>query len=166
MKVLGIDPGLAQTGWAVVEQGQDTQSFTLRGAGLIKTTPGESLPQRLQRIQSTLTQVLKEHAPQSVAIEEIFFLKAAKSILGTSQARGVILVATTQSGVPLSEYNPRQVKIVLTGNGQAKKNQMQKMIQMLLKLHSPPRPDDVADAMAIALCHLRSNRYKKLICLK
>ncbi|MBI4051466.1 MAG: crossover junction endodeoxyribonuclease RuvC [Elusimicrobia bacterium] len=161
MKVLGIDPGLAHTGWAVV-QSENPQSFSLLDAGLLKTTPAQTLENRLKSIHTNLTQIIREHQPQTIALEEIFFMKAANSILGTSQARGVILLTAAQSGTTLSEYNPRHVKTALTGNGRAKKNQMQKMIQLLLKLSAPPQPDDVADAMAIALCHLRSTRYQKL----
>lgn len=160
MRVLGIDPGLSETGWALVaSEGTATR---LLESGLIKTLPGVPLPERLGALHAGLSEVLRRGRPQEVAVEELFFLKAAHTVRATLQARGVVLLAAAQSGAPVREYNPRQVKVALTGSGAAGKPQMQRMVQALLGLPEVLRPDDVADAAAIALCHLRSGRAKGL----
>ena len=159
MNVLGIDPGVSETGWAVLNF---DQSPALISAGLIKTFPTTELPERLRAIHEAVSRLIQEHRPDSVAIEEMFFLKAAHTIRATLQARGVILLAVAQARLPISEYNPRTVKLTLTGSGSADKPQMQRVLQKALNLAAILKPDDVADAAAIALCHIRSNRYKKL----
>lgn len=159
MIVLGIDPGVSETGWAVLESGAD-KTPRLRAAGLIKTQPGPALSERLKAIHNALVAILAEHQPQEVAIEEMFFLKAAHTIRATLQARGVILLAAALARKPVSEYNPRTVKLTLTGSGTALKPQMQAIVQKSLGLAQRLKPDDVADAAAIALCHLRSQRVK------
>jgi crossover junction endodeoxyribonuclease RuvC len=119
-------------------------------------------PERLRTIYGELLRVLKEHEPLAVAIEEMFFLKAAHTIRASLQARGVILLAAAQARKPISEYNPRAVKLSLTGSGSAAKAQMQSAVQKSLGLKEKLRPDDVADAAAVALCHLRSQRISRL----
>ena len=161
--VLGIDPGLADTGWAVIVQPEGGGVPLLRDAGIVKTSAGSPLPSRLAAIYARVTEIIERHRPRRVAIEELFFLKAAKSVSAVSQARGVIILAASHAGSDVFEYNPRQVKSTLTGNGKAPKPQMQKMVQHLLHLAHPPHPDDVADAMAIALCHLRFERLNRMI---
>lgn len=160
MIVLGIDPGVSETGWAVLSG--ESAAPALRAAGLIKTTPDLPLPERLKRIFAAVSALIVEHRPETFAIEEMFFLKAANTIRGTLQARGVILLAAAQAGLPISEYNPRTVKLTLTGSGSAEKAQMQKVVQKTLGLAEVLRPDDVADAAAIGLCHMRMGRLKKL----
>lgn len=160
MVVLGIDPGVSETGWAVLMG--ESSAPSLRAAGLIKTTPDLPLPERLKRIFAAVSGIIAEHQPETFAIEEMFFLKAANTIRGTLQARGVILLAAAQAGLPISEYNPRTVKLTLTGSGGADKLQMQKIVQKTLRLAEMLRPDDVADAAAIGLCHMRMGRLKKL----
>jgi crossover junction endodeoxyribonuclease RuvC len=157
MRVLGIDPGVSETGWAVLEDGP-----ALLGSGILRTAAGLPLPDRLLAIHEGLSRVLRESRPDAVAVEEMFFLQAAHTVRATLQARGVVLLAARQSGCPVREYNPRQVKMTLTGSGAAAKAQMQRMVQHALRLAEPLRPDDVADAAAIALCHLRQNRSKSL----
>ena len=161
MNVLGIDPGVSETGWAVLESSPGAAP-RLVASGLVKTYPREPLCERLRAIHGALAGILQEHRPDEVAIEEMFFLKAAQTIRGTLQARGVILLAATQAGKPISEYNPRAVKLALTGSGAAAKAQMQSAVQRSLGLAERLRPDDVADAAAIALCHLRAQRVKRL----
>ena len=163
--VLGIDPGVSETGWAVLSSA-DGSPVRLLASGLIKTFPVTPLPERLRAIHEELAKLLQEHRPDEVAIEEMFFLKAARTIQGTLHARGVILLAAAQAGRPISHYNPRTVKLTLTGSGDAAKPQMQKMLQKALGLADILRPDDVADAAAIALCHLRSNRFKRFTVLE
>ncbi len=162
MRILGIDPGVADTGWAVLEQLPPGGSARLLASGLVRSAPPAPLPERLLAIHKEIGALLNAHRPEAMAIEEMFFLKAANTVRASLQARGVILLAASQARVPVSEYNPRQVKSALTGSGAALKPQMQKMVQRALGLPDILRPDDVADAAAIALCHLRSARIKRL----
>ena len=162
MKILGIDPGMADTGWAVVEQPEPAQPARLFASGIIRTSPRSRMSERLLAIHGELAALLREHRPHAVAIEEMFFLKRADAMRSTLQARGVILLAVAQAGASVAEYNPRQVKSALTGSGRAEKAQMQRMVQRTLGLAQPLRPDDVADAAAIALCHLRLSRYQRM----
>ena len=163
MKVLGIDPGVAQTGWAVLETGPRGGDAGLIASGLLKTYPATELPARLESLHASLRELISTHKPETLAIEELFFMKIARSVAATSYARAVILLAASQHRCPVAEYNPRTVKISLTGNGNALKPQMQKMVQAILKLEKPPQPDDVADAMAIGLCHLKHVRFQSRI---
>lgn len=161
MIILGIDPGMADTGWAVVES-LPSSPPRLLGCGVIRTDPPAALPERLLRIHAGILALLKEHRPSDMAVEEMFFLKAAHTVRATLQARGVILLAASQCGASVREYNPRQVKLALTGSGSADKLQMQKMVRSALGLSEILRPDDAADAAALALCHLRSMKGKGL----
>lgn len=158
--VIGVDPGLSETGWAVLEKGP-----RLIASGCIKTSPKTPFPKRLMEIHAGLAEIIAEHRPGSAAIEEMFFVKVAHTIRATLQARGVAMLALAQGRLDPREYNPKQIKIALTGSGAAQKPQMQKMVQAALKLRAPLRPDDVADAAAIALCHLRQGRMKKFVVL-
>jgi crossover junction endodeoxyribonuclease RuvC len=159
MIVLGIDPGVSETGWAVLELAG--RAPILAASGLIRTMPATALPERLKIIHAAVTALLQEHQPDEVAIEEMFFIKAANTIRATLQARGVILLAAAQAGRSVHEYNPRTVKSALTGSGSADKAQMQKVLQKALNLEALLKPDDVADAAAIALCHARAGRLNK-----
>ncbi len=154
--VLGIDPGLATTGWGVVEK--NTSQPRLIAFGSIETTAGRRLSDRLCTIRKDLDRLIDTYHPSVMAIEELFFTKFAVSIAGTAQARGVILLAAAERGLALAEYNPRSVKVAMTGFGDADKLQMQTMIQRVFHLTEIPRPDDAADAVAIALCHLQTNQ--------
>lgn len=149
-----------ETGWAVVRPGSESPSLV--ASGLIRTSPKSCLPDRLHAIHKALAEVIAEHAPESVAVEDMFFLGAAPSIRGTLQARGVILLAAAQAGRPISEYNPKTVKLSLTGSGSAGKPQVQRAVQRCLKLAKILRPNDVADAAAVAICHMRSSRMGRL----
>lgn len=163
-RVLGIDPGLSETGWAVLESAEG--QARLSASGCIRTAAGAPLPDRLRDIHGRVAGVIRRHRPAHLALEEMFFLKAAHSIRATLQARGVVLLAASQSATPVSEYNPRHVKAALTGSGSAAKAQMQRMVQSLLRLPRRLTPDDVADAAAIALCHMRSSRMKDFVVLE
>ena len=164
MTVLGVDPGLADTGWALVED--RPAGPALLASGILRTSPRAALPERLEQIHAGLLRILRERKPEQLAVEEMFFLKAAHTVRATLQARGVILLAASQSRVPVQEYNPRQVKIALTGSGSADKVQMQRMIRSALSLRDVLRPDDVADAAAIALCHLRRSKARRFTVLE
>lgn len=159
--ILGVDPGVSETGWAVLAGGPGAPPRLL-ASGLIKTTPREALPARLRAIHGALSRAIADHAPDSVAVEEMFFTTVAHTVRATLQARGVVLLAAAQAGKAVSEYNPRTVKLTLTGSGRAEKAQMQRAVQKSLGLAEILRPDDVADAAAIALCHLRGSRLKGL----
>ncbi|MBI5629408.1 MAG: crossover junction endodeoxyribonuclease RuvC [Elusimicrobia bacterium] len=159
--ILGIDPGVSETGWALLNA-DCSGALKLGACGLITTPAHRELPERLRDIHRSLSLVFREHQPDSVAIEEMFFLKAAHTIRGTLQARGVILLAAAEARRPISEYNPRTVKLTLTGSGSAGKPQMQRALQKSLGLADILRPDDVADAAAIAVCHWRSSRMRRL----
>ena len=160
MGILGVDPGLADTGWAFLEP--DGPSARLVEAGLIRTPSSDALPRRLMTLHHELSAVLRRLKPEGLALEQLFFTPMARTQFATTQARGVILLAAAQSGAAVSEYNPREVKQALTGNGNADKMQMQKMVQRILALKELPRPDDVADAMAIGVCHLRFRRLSRM----
>ncbi len=158
--ILGVDPGVSETGWAVIEAA--ASSPRLAASGLIKTYPSSEFPERLSFLYRSLCAVIEEHEPALMAIEEMFFLKAAHTIRKTLQARGVLILAAAQHGRRVREYNPRTVKLSLTGDGQAKKPQIQSAVKRALGLTDILRPDDVSDAAAIALCHLRSERGSHL----
>ncbi len=159
-RVLGVDPGVSETGWAVLAAGQGAPA--LLDSGCIRTSPRTPLPERLKTIHRALGDVFRRHAPCSMAVEEMFFVKVAHTVRATLQARGVVLLAAADAGVEVREYNPRQVKMALTGSGAAPKAQMIRMTQAALNLKEPLHPDDTADAAAIALCHLRAGRARGL----
>ncbi|MBU0952240.1 MAG: crossover junction endodeoxyribonuclease RuvC [Elusimicrobia bacterium] len=155
MIVLGIDPGLARCGWAVIEQKPNKEN-SIVGFGCIETPAKMDLPQRLSILYSSLENIIKKYKPQIASLEKQYLFQNAKSVLATSQARGVILLAMSSSNLEIREYNPKQVKISVTGYGAADKQQIQRMVKIILKLKEIPKPDDIADAMAVGLCHLNS----------
>ena len=155
MKILGIDPGLDRTGWAVLEKGGPGAAARVLASGLIHTPKTLALEKRLSAIYDALSLVITANTPQAAAIEEVFFSKRADTQANTTHARGVILLACEKKSLPISGYNPREIKKTVSGNGSADKAQMQKIVQITLGLKEIPKPDDVADAMAAALCHLR-----------
>ncbi len=155
-RVLGVDPGLATTGWGVLEKAP--KGIALIDFGAIVTPSSTALPERLLQIKQELASLIQTHKPEVLAIEELFFAKFAVSIAATAQARGVIVLVAAEAGLPVLEYNPRAVKMAMTGFGSASKLQMQSMVQRQFRLKELPKPDDAADALAIALCHLQTNR--------
>jgi crossover junction endodeoxyribonuclease RuvC len=153
--VLGIDPGLSLTGWGVVlKNGAD--KISLIEYGCVKTDTSKKLVDRLKSIYLTLTEIIQKHKPELMAIEELFFMKRASSVAQVGQARGAILLSAAMENLPVFEYNPRHVKMALTGYGSADKNQIQQMVKLLLRLKEIPKPDDSADALALAICHINS----------
>lgn len=154
MKILGIDPGLDRTGWAVLEHLPPARPRLL-ASGLIHTDKELPLPKRLAAVYEELSAVILENLPEAAAIEEVFFSKRADTQANTTHARGVILLACEKLGLKISAYNPRMIKKTLSGNGAAEKKQMQRMVQLTLALREMPSPDDIADAMAAAICHTR-----------
>jgi crossover junction endodeoxyribonuclease RuvC len=152
MIVLGIDPGTANTGYGVVAQ-QRGRMVALDG-GVVETPAGLPLERRLTTIHARLVELIDEHAPVAIAIEDIYFGANARSALAVGQARGVVLLAAGQRGLPCGSYTPQQVKGAVCGSGRADKLQVQEMVQRLLALAELPRPDHAADALAVAICHL------------
>jgi crossover junction endodeoxyribonuclease RuvC len=161
MLALGIDPGTATTGFGLVREEHD--EYVLVDCGVILTSADEPMPRRLLRLHSQLSGLIVTCQPDAVAVEELFFNKNVRTAIAVGQARGVILLAAAQAGVTAYEYTPLQVKQAVVGYGRAEKRQVQEMVRLLLGLEAPPQPDDAADAVAVALCHLQSARiYQRL----
>ena len=154
MRILGIDPGYGITGFGIVDAQRN--NFRLLQYGAITTPPGTDFPLRLQMIYNDMTQLLQVAQPDCVAIEELFFGQNVTTGIGVAQSRGVILLAVQQAGLPIYQYKPMQVKQSVVGYGNATKHQVQDMTKRILHLSATPKPDDAADAIAIALCHARS----------
>ena len=161
MLVLGIDPGTAITGYGLVRE--DDEGLALVGCGVITTPSDQPLPQRLQTIYHGLAAIIGQHRPDQVAVEELFFSRNVRTALSVGQARGVVLLAAAEAGLPLHEYKPLEVKQAIAGYGGADKRQVQEMVRMLLQLERVPEPDDAADAVAVAVCHVHSARMRALI---
>ena len=155
MRILGIDPGYGITGFGVIEA--DRGNCALLRCGAITTPAGMDFSARLEIIYEDMRSLLAAVKPQAVAIEELFFGQNVTTGIGVAQSRGVILLAIRQAGVPVFQYKPMQVKQAVVGYGNATKHQVQDMTKRLLGLSAMPKPDDAADAIAIALCHARSS---------
>ena len=155
MIILGIDPGFAIVGWAVIES--ERGNVRPLAFGAITTPAHTSLESRLYMIERDLTSVIEKYRPDEMAIEELFFNTNITTGIAVAEARGVILCTAHKLGVKISEYTPLQVKQAVVGYGRAEKKQVIAMVTSLLKLEKPPKPDDTADAVAIAICHARSS---------
>jgi crossover junction endodeoxyribonuclease RuvC len=151
MIILGIDPGLANTGWGVVEQ--KGSKLRCLAYGCVVTRAGEPVAQRLAIIHDAVQQVIVRYAPEAAAVESVFFGTNAKSAFATGQARGVALLATADAQLELGEYSPVQIKSAVVGSGTADKKQVQYMVRTILGLDHEPHPDHAADALAAAICH-------------
>jgi crossover junction endodeoxyribonuclease RuvC len=155
--VLGVDPGTARLGYAVV-RGEGNR-LALVSADVIVTPPDIEMHLRLQRIFHALSEVIQRTQPAEVAVEELFFAKNATTAIGVGQAHGIALLAAAEAGLSVSEYKPMQVKQAIHGYGLATKAQVGEMVRVLLGLEAPLRPDDTADAAAIAICHLHTTHF-------
>ncbi len=155
--ILGVDPGIADTGFGVIRK-TDSGRLACLDYGSIKTKAKTELAERLEIINKELSKIIKRHKPDLVAIEQLFFCKNVKTALVVGQARGVMLLTARQSKIPTVEFTPLQVKQAVSSYGQASKMQVQKMVRLLLNLKEIPRPDDAADALAIAICAGNSSR--------
>ena len=155
MRILGIDPGYGITGFGLIDaqRGQ----YQLLNCGAITTAPNTDFSWRLEVIYNDMVQLLQVSQPEAVAIEELFFGQNVTTGINVAQSRGVILLAIQQAGLPVFQYKPMQVKQAVVGYGNATKHQVQDMTRRLLNLSAMPKPDDAADAIAIALCHARSS---------
>ena len=151
MIVLGIDPGTAHTGYGVVAA-HGSRLVALDG-GVIGTGPDERLERRLARIHARLCDLIAEHRPSALAVEDLFFGQNVRTALAVGQARGVVLLSAGLAGIPCYSYTPQAVKLAVCGSGSAGKDQVQRMVGALLALAQPPRPDHAADALAVAVCH-------------
>lgn len=154
MRVLGIDPGVATIGFGVIDA--DRTSQRLVQYGVISTPAGLPLSRRLFMISQDMSQLLETFSPDEIAVEELFFSKNITTGIAVAHGRGVVLLEAERAGIPLYEYTPMQVKQAVVGYGGAEKKQVMLMTQRLLKMTQIPRPDDAADALAIAICHARS----------
>lgn len=158
---MGIDPGTAITGYGLLEV-EDSFSPRLIDCGCIRTSKREKVPERLATIYWTISKIISKYDPQEVAIEEIFFSKNVKTALSVGQARGVIILAAYGEEREIFEYTPLQIKQVITGYGRAKKEQVKYMVEKFLHLDQSYSPDDITDAIAVALCRYYSRKLEKL----
>ena len=159
MLILGVDPGTARLGYGIVESlGGDVEAMVY---GVLETAPAEPMPRRLVELYEGLTQVITEFRPDAVAVEKLFFSRNVTTALTVGQARGVVLLAAALAGLPIAEYTPAEVKQSVSGYGNADKSQMQEMVRVVLNLDHLPRPDDAADALAVALCHSQIARQRE-----
>lgn len=159
MKVLGIDVGTAITGWSVLEK--ESNMLKVIGYGVITTSKDLEMSERLLIIFNELKEIIDTFKPNDMAVEELFYFKNSKTVISVGQARGVILLAGIISKLNIIGYTPLQVKQAVTGYGRAEKFQIQNMVKTILKLSTIPKPDDVADALAIAICHLNSVNLRR-----
>jgi crossover junction endodeoxyribonuclease RuvC len=160
MLVLGIDPGTATTGYGLVRETETGPALVAYGT--IQTPAGAPMPDRLRTIYQELKELIALHGPDTAAVEKLFFQRNVSTAMSVGQARGVALLALAEAGVSVGEYTPRDVKLAVAGYGGADKPQMQQMVRAILNLPEVPRPDDAADALAVAICHLHSMRMKAL----
>ncbi|MEK7517292.1 MAG: crossover junction endodeoxyribonuclease RuvC [Patescibacteria group bacterium] len=158
MRILGVDPGIARTGWGVIEC--QMSNVKCQNYGCVETSAKHESSERLKEIYNSLTGIIGKYNPDSLAVEELFFNTNAKTAFIVGQARGVILLAAGQRNIPISIYTPLQVKMAITGYGRAEKAQIGQMVKVLLKLREIPKPDDVTDALAVALTHAFTNKFK------
>ncbi|MFQ5855755.1 MAG: crossover junction endodeoxyribonuclease RuvC [Anaerolineae bacterium] len=162
MLVLGIDPGTATTGYALVREvgGRQVQ---LVNYGVIRTPSNRPMAERLKKLYHDLSDVIAGSQPDQAAVEELFFSRNVTTALSVGQARGVAMLAAAEAGLPVYEYKPRAVKQAVVGYGNASKEQVQQMVRVLLGIEEIPRPDDAADAVAVAICHIHSAPFDTLV---
>jgi len=155
MIIVGIDPGTATTGWGIIKVNEKDQNIRCVNYGVIKTSPKLPSPKRLNIIYNQLSKIIEKYNPKIIAVEKVYFFKNLKTAMPVAEAKGVISLLAAKKNIPLQEFTPLQVKMAIIGYGRAEKIQIQKMIKNLLNLKELPKPDDAADAIAIALCAAR-----------
>lgn len=158
MKVLGIDPGYGRVGWSIVEGNFSKQRLV--DVGCLETNPKDDIVRRFEVIHEFMNELLEEFKPDAAAVEELYFSKNVKTAIDVAQARGVILLSIIQAQVPCFNYNPMDIKTTVAGYGKAPKQQVQTMVKAQLKLRAVPKPDDAADACAVALTHMFSYKLQ------
>jgi crossover junction endodeoxyribonuclease RuvC len=161
MLVIGIDPGTATTGYGLVRE-DSAGKLILVDYGVVLTPAKNSMPQRLSQLFHSLQEVLTEHQPDHSAVEKLFFQRNVRTAISVGQGRGVALLALAEAGLAVDEYTPMEIKQAVTGYGGADKQQVQQMVRALLQMEELPQPDDAADALAVAICHLHSARLRSL----
>ncbi|MEP7103492.1 MAG: crossover junction endodeoxyribonuclease RuvC [Candidatus Dojkabacteria bacterium] len=161
MIVIGIDVGFAICGWSIVEK-TTIGELKLIDCGVITTKSTEEISYRLKQVYEALNELIALFSPDCMSVEDLFFFKNEKTIIKVGMVRGVILLAGNKNNLPVYNYTPLQVKTAVTGYGRAEKAQVQKMVKLIFKLKEVPKPDDAADAVAIAVCHLNSIHYNEL----
>lgn len=164
MIILGIDPGIAIVGYSIVEC--KGNKFNAIEYGCIRTDSTLFFPDRVKIIYDRLIEIIEKYKPDDLAIEELFFNKNVKTAIKVGQARGVEILAGVNKGLDIFEYTPLQIKQAVVGYGRADKNQVQEMVKILLNLEVKPKPDDVADALAVAICHGASLKFKEMFRMK
>ena len=161
MRVIGIDPGTGRTGYGIIDV-IDGRLIPV-AYGVVTTKPKTAMPRRLQIIYEDITALIKEYKPDSAGIEDLFFGRNVTTAITVGQARGVILLALVNAGLPIGEYQPARIKEAVSGYGNADKQQMQLMVANLLDLPEIPKPDDAADGLAVAIAHYQYQRYASLV---
>ncbi|KAA3662949.1 MAG: crossover junction endodeoxyribonuclease RuvC [Chloroflexi bacterium] len=160
MRILGLDPGTATTGYGIIDV--EDGVFIPVTYGVIKTSPKMAMPNRLQVIEQELQALLDKYQPESAGIEEVFFGRNVTTAITVGQARGVLLLTLANAEIPIGEYSPPKIKDAVTGYGKADKQQVQLMVRNLLDLEETPRPDDAADGLAVAITHYQYQRFESL----
>jgi crossover junction endodeoxyribonuclease RuvC len=159
-RVLGIDIGIAITGWSIIEKDEIiSNKLHLIDFGAVITHKDTRVENRLGEIFDNINGIIKNYKPTEVAVESLFYFKNQKTIINVSQSRGVVLLCASLNGLKVYDYTPLQVKTAVTGYGRAEKQQVQKMIKILYALEKVPKPDDIADAIAVGTCHLNTSQY-------
>jgi len=161
MAVIGIDPGTALTGYGIVEELPD-QSLQVIDFGVIRTESTDKPEIRLRKIFSQLNEILSLYKPETGAVEKLYFQRNTRTAMSVGQARGVAILSLAEAGLSVSEYSPVEIKQAVVGYGKASKNQVQQMVKTLLNLQEIPKPDDAADALAVAICHIHSRKMLAL----
>lgn len=160
MIIMGIDPGFAITGYGIIRY--EGNRFAVEEYGAILTETNDSFPERLRILNSRIKELIKLYNPDAFAIEELFFNKNIKTAINAAQGRGAAIVAAADCGIDIFEYTPLQVKQAIAGYGRAEKSQVQQMVKIILNLEEIPKPDDIADALAVAICHAHSYRMNNI----
>jgi crossover junction endodeoxyribonuclease RuvC len=160
MIIMGIDPGFAITGYGIVKY--EGNKFSVIDYGAIETKASTAFPKRLLLLNNRLEELIKEYRPSAISVEELFFNKNIKTALAAAHGRGIALLAASKSEAKVFEYTPLQVKQAVTGYGRAEKAQIQQMVKIILNLPEIPKPDDAADALAVAICHAHSHKMSDL----
>jgi crossover junction endodeoxyribonuclease RuvC len=160
MIAIGFDPGTARLGYGVIESDPDPRAIDF---GVIVTDGKSPMAHRLLLIHAAVSELIDRHRPGAVAVELLFFARNVTTAMTVGQARGIVLLAAAERGVPVAEYAPSEVKQAVAGYGKADKHQMQEMVRVILGLNAPPTPDDAADALAVAICHVQTAPFRSRV---